>query len=302
MRRYFRPCFTTEELWCQLFSEPGSGSDLAGLGTRAARDGDDWIVNGQKVWTSLAHRASVGLLLARTHPDLPKHKGLTVFIVDMRTPGVEVRPLRQMTGDAEFNEVFLTDVRIPDHRRVGHAGDGWRVATTTLMNERVVIANAGSGRTGLGGSGVEKLLAVAKAGAVEPQLRDELVLRLIDGQVIRWTNMRARAARRAGTPGPEGSITKLSFGLHNRRLQETALRVQGLSSIAWEPGDDQAPELVRGFLRAQANTIEGGTANVLRNIIGEKVLGLPREPGPPSSTPWSQLPRNGIARLGQQDP
>jgi alkylation response protein AidB-like acyl-CoA dehydrogenase len=296
MRRYFRPCFTSEELWCQLFSEPASGSDLAGLSTRAVRDGDDWVVNGQKVWTSLAHKAHVGLLLARTRPDLPKHKGLTYFLVDMQSPGVEVRPLRQLTGDAEFNEVFLTDVRVPDHQRIGAGGDGWRVATATLMNERVVLSGAGSGHSAVGGARVERLVeASGPEVTADPRLRDELVRRWIEGQVIRWTNLRARATASTHQPGPEGSVTKLYQGLYNRRLQETALRLRGPRAMAWVGDDEESADVVRGFLRAQANTIEGGTSNVLRNVIGEKVLGLPREPGPASDTPWSELPRNGTA-------
>ena len=295
MERYFRPCFTTAELWCQLFSEPGSGSDLAGLSTRAERDGNEWVVNGQKVWTSLAHVASVGMLLARSRPDLPKHRGMTYFLVDMHAPGVEVRPLRQMTGDAEFNEVFLTDVRLSDDQRVGEDGAGWRVATTTLMNERIVLSGAGSGASTVGGSRIEKLMAAArrKGATNDPVLRQELVQRWIEGQVIRWTNVRARAGAKAGRPGPEGSVTKLFQGLYNRRLQETAMAVHGLAAQAWRHDDADSSAVTQGFLRAQANTIEGGTSEILRNVLGERVLGLPREPGPGSDVAWTDLPRNG---------
>jgi alkylation response protein AidB-like acyl-CoA dehydrogenase len=211
----------------------------------------------------------------------------------MHAAGVEVRPLRQMTGDSEFNEVFLSGARIPDGCRIGDRGAGWRVAATTLMNERLVLSGAGRGMTTVGGSPVEKLVDAAKnTGPLEPVLRDELVRRWIESKVIRWTNQRARALARIGRPGPDGSSTKLSQALHNRRLQETALRVHGLSSMAWNQGDRQSASVVRGFLRAQANTIEGGTSNVHRNVVGEKVLGLPREPGYPSGTPWSEIPKN----------
>ena len=295
MERLFRACFTGQELWCQLFSEPGAGSDLASLSTRADRDGDAWAVNGQKVWTSGAHLASIGLLLARTRRDVPKHLGITYFVVDMHLPGVDVRPLRQMTGDAEFNEVFLTDVLVPDAFRVGAEGDGWRVAMTTLMNERVVLSGPGSGVSSASGGGkrIEALLEAARdKESCDPVLRDELMKRWIEGQVLRWTNLRGRAAASKGTPGPEGSVTKLLQAICNRRLQETALRVHGPSTMAWTAEDAAPGSIVRGFLRAQANTIEGGTSNVQCNVIGEKILGLPREPGPPRDVPWSDLPRN----------
>jgi alkylation response protein AidB-like acyl-CoA dehydrogenase len=286
--RYFRPCFTGEEVWCQLFSEPGAGSDLAGLSTRAERDGDEWIVNGQKVWTSLAHQAHVGLLLARTDPHAPKHKGLTFFLVDMHAPGVEVRPLREMTGDANFNEVFLTDVRVPDSLRVGDLGRGWTVAGTMLASERSLLSGAGGAGT-VGGSRIEKVLSGAPRGwAQDRALCDDMMRRWSESQVIRWTNRRNRATGRAA----EASVMKLFQGLHNQRLQATALRLEP-NALAWEPGDADAAAAIHGFLRAQANTIEGGASNVLRNLIGEKLLGLPREPGPASDTPWSDLLRNG---------
>jgi alkylation response protein AidB-like acyl-CoA dehydrogenase len=294
MERFFRPCFTAEEMWCQLFSEPSAGSDLASLAARAEQDGDWWVVNGQKVWTSMAHLASIGMLLARTRLDAPKHRGITYFLVDMHQPGVEVRPLRQMTGDAEFNEVFLTDVRVPDAHRLGPEGEGWRVAMTTLMNERVVLSGPGSGvSSASGGKRIEVLLEAAREETCCDQvLRDELMQRWIEGKVLRWTNLRARAAASSGSPGPEGSVTKLLGALCNRRLQETAMRVHGPSTMAWAAEDARPASVVRGLLRAQANTIEGGTSNVQRNVIGEKILGLPREPGPPAALPWSDLPRN----------
>ncbi|MGH9208852.1 MAG: acyl-CoA dehydrogenase family protein, partial [Acidimicrobiales bacterium] len=211
-RRYLPPMAQGREIWCQLFSEPGAGSDVAGLSTRAVRDGDEWLVTGQKVWTTLAHIASFGLLVARTNPDLPKHKGLSYFIVNMHAPGVEVRPLKQMTGDAEFNEVFFTDVRIPDDHRLGPVGEGWAVATTTLMNERVALSGAGSiGGDAVGGGPVDNLIAVSRDNGTfdDPIVRQRLMRALSESRLIKVTNFRASAARKAGRPaGPEGSITK----------------------------------------------------------------------------------------------
>jgi alkylation response protein AidB-like acyl-CoA dehydrogenase len=231
------------------------------------------------------------MLLARTDIDAPKHRGISFFLVDMSLPGVTVRPLRQMTGDAEFNEVFLDDVPVPVSCRIGAENDGWRVAITTLNSERVVLSGAGGGVEAVGGSRVDKVLASAAGqAATDPVLRHELVQRWMEGQVIRWTNQRARDIRRAGRPGPEGAITKLYQGLFNRSLQETAIRAANSAALAWS-SDEDAP-LIRGFLRAQANTIEGGTSNVLRNVLADQVLGLPREPGPPRDTPWRHLPNN----------
>ena len=212
-KRYLRPLFTCEEIWCQLFSEPGSGSDLAGLSTRAVRDGDDWVVTGQKVWTTRGHLAHRGLLLARTDPEAVKHAGLTYFICDMHTPGVEVRPLRQMTGEGGFNEVFLTEVHIPDTDRVGEIGEGWKVSTTTLMNERTAIAG-GSGATGRGAAMTSALEAWArrtdKQSNTALTARAELMRLWVDAEVNRLTSMRAGVLRTVGTPGPEGSIGKLA--------------------------------------------------------------------------------------------
>jgi alkylation response protein AidB-like acyl-CoA dehydrogenase len=295
-RRWLMPMAKHVEIWCQLFSEPGAGSDVAGLATRAVRDGDEWIVNGQKVWTTLAHMARWGMLVARTDPDQPKHKGLSYFIVDMHAPGVEVRPLRQMTGDAEFNEVFFNDVRVPDANRIGPVGEGWAVATTTLMNERVALSGAGStGGENVGGGPVDALVGDARrSGAwADPVLRDRLVQALIEGRVIKMTNLRAAAQRKAGKPaGPEGSITKLFQAEYNKRLQNLAVDLLGAGGMAWDPADDATQARVRGFLRSRANTIEGGTSEIMRNILGERVLGLPKEPSVDRDLPWSQIPRS----------
>jgi alkylation response protein AidB-like acyl-CoA dehydrogenase len=295
-KRFLPPMAQNKEIWCQLFSEPSAGSDVAGLATRAVRDGDEWIVNGQKVWTTLAHIASYGLLVARTDPDQPKHKGLSYFIVDMKAPGVEVRPLRQMTGDAEFNEVFLTDVRIPDAWRLGNEGDGWAVATTTLMNERVALSGAGSaGGANVGGGPVDDLVRFAKkTGAWDDAvLRDRLVQAVIDGRIIKITNYRAAAQRKSGKqPGPEGSITKLFQALYNQRLQNLAIDVLGAKGMAWTAQDGETAMRIRGFLRSRANTIEGGTTEVMKNILGDRVLGLPREPDTSKDVPWKDVARN----------
>jgi alkylation response protein AidB-like acyl-CoA dehydrogenase len=296
-QKYLLPMVQNKEIWCQLFSEPGNGSDAAGLATRAIRDGDEWVVSGQKVWTTFAHLAKWGLLLARSNPDLPKHKGLTYFIVDMQAPGVEVRPLKQITGDAEFNEVFLTEVRIPDANRLGPEGEGWGVATTTLMNERVALSGAGStGGGNVGGGPAEDLVRRARSTGAwdDPVVRDRLMAQIIEARLIKITNLRSAAARRAGRqPGPEGSVTKLLQAEHNQRLQALAVDLLGPQATAWEGGDGAAPaQTVRGFLRARANTIEGGTSEVMRNILGDRVLGLPREPDPSRELPWSEVPRN----------
>ena len=224
--RFLRPMFTGEEIWCQLFSEPGAGSDLAGLATKAVRDGDEWIVNGQKVWNTLAHLADWGMLVTRTDPDLPKHKGMTYFVVDMHSPGVEVRPLRQITGEAEFNEVYLTDVRIPDANRIGDNGEGWRVSLTTLMNERSAIGGgaAGGAKPRRGGAANEavsvwkRLPDADRTGA----RKDELMRLWVRGEVCRLTNMRAAEAAKAGNPGPERSVAKLAFAKFNKRLYSCA--------------------------------------------------------------------------------
>ncbi len=298
-RRYLRPLFTCEEIWCQLFSEPGAGSDVAGLATRAARDGDEWIVNGQKVWTTLAHTARWGMLLARTDPDVPKHRGLTYFIVDMHAPGVEVRPLRQMTGDAEFNEVFFSDVRIPDSQRLDEVGAGWRVAMTTLMNERVAIGGAVAARNaGPIGDAIRIWQQSTRKSAVD---RDRLLRLWTEAEAARLTNMRARAARKVGTPGPEGSVGKLAFAEINQRITELCVDLLGVEGTLF-PGNyamrrpdraglfDSDPRWL--FLRARANSIEGGTSEIMRNILAERVLGLPGDPRSDKDLPWAEVPRS----------
>jgi alkylation response protein AidB-like acyl-CoA dehydrogenase len=297
--RYLRPLFTCEEIWCQLFSEPGAGSDVAGLSTRAVRDGDEWVVNGQKVWTTLAHVARWGMLVARTDPDQPKHKGLTYFVVDMKQPGVEVRPLRQMTGDAEFNEVYFTEARIPDDERLGEVGEGWRVSLTTLMNERVAIGGAVAPRgSGAIGEAV-KLWRKLPEHRRDPATLDALMSLWCDAETARLTNIRATHNRAMGVPGPEGSTGKLAFAENNKVIYEFCMRLLGADGMLY--GDYQmrrsstameSPSLQQAFLRARANSIEGGTSEVMRNILGERVLGLPGDVRVDKDLPWSDVPRN----------
>ena len=296
--RFLRPLWTSEEIWCQLFSEPGAGSDLAALSTRAVRDGDSWIVDGQKVWTSGAHLARWAILVARTDPDLPKHQGITYFICDMTDPGVEVRPLRQITGEAEFNEVFLTGVRIPDAHRLGAVGDGWKVARTTLNNERVAIGGRRLPREG-GMIGV-----VCGTWRERPELRThELHQRLLNGwveaEVARLTGERLRQQLSVGQPGPEGAAMKLSFARLAQELSGLEVELLGEDGLAYSDWTMVRPELVDflgrdagyRYLRAKGNSIEGGTSEILRNIIAERVLGLPAEPRNDKDLPWKELAR-----------
>jgi alkylation response protein AidB-like acyl-CoA dehydrogenase len=319
-RRWLRPLWTGEEIWCQLFSEPGAGSDLAGLATRAVRvpgpggegaggrgeggqgeggqGGQDWVVTGQKVWTSSAHLARRGLLLARTDPDVPKHQGLTYFACDMTVPGVEVRPLRQITGEAEFNEVFLTDVPVADGDRIGAVGEGWKVATTTLMNERVSIGGAAVPREG----GMIGPAAAAWRSHPErrtPGLHDRLVRLWADAEVARLAGARLRQQLAAGQPGPEGSAAKLVFARLNQEISELEVELSGSDGLRYQDWTMRRPEGANfygrdpayRYLRARGNSIEGGTSEILRNIIAERVLGLPPEIRVDKGVPWKDLPR-----------
>jgi alkylation response protein AidB-like acyl-CoA dehydrogenase len=279
--RYLRKILTGEEIWCQLFSEPGSGSDLASLTTRAARDGDEWVVNGQKVWTSIAQFSKFGMLLARTDPGVPKHDGLSYFILEMASPGVDIRPLRQLTGTAEFNEVYLTDVRIPDANRVGGVGEGWRCARTTLANERDTIAGVSLDPSSiLGGAGKDPWQALLDGlpDRSDAAVRQRLAQLYIEKEIKDITVFRANSARLRGQqPGPEGSVNKVFNAELNQRRTNVVLNAAGPGAVAWLPGDRIAEQRAHAFLRARANTIEGGTSEVLRNQIAERVLGLPRD-------------------------
>jgi alkylation response protein AidB-like acyl-CoA dehydrogenase len=297
-QRWLRPLWTGEEVWCQLFSEPGAGSDLAGLATRAVRDETGWRVTGQKVWTSIAHAARWGLLLARTDPDVPKHAGLTYFGLDMNQPGVEVRPLRQLTGEAEFNEVFLTDAAVPDTDRMGGIGEGWRVAQATLMNERIAIGGGALPREG-GMVGVATAAWREHPEARTPGLHDRLLRLWADAEVARLAGARLRQQLAAGTPGPEGSAAKIVFARLNQELSAFDLEFAGAGGLVYDDWTLRRPETVsffgRGpgyrYLRSRGNSIEGGTSEILRNIIAERVLGLPAEPRVDTKVPWKDLPR-----------
>jgi alkylation response protein AidB-like acyl-CoA dehydrogenase len=304
--RFLRPMFTGEERWCQLFSEPGAGSDFAGLATRAIEDGDSWIVNGQKVWNTMAHLGDWGMLVTRTDPDMPKHRGMTYFAVDMKSPGVDVQPLRQITGEAEFNEVFLTDVQIPDSNRIGDVGDGWRVSLTTLMNERNAIGAGSGGGPPKAGSGPVAILT--KMWRDTPQsgrnsvTRDRIMKLYVRSEAQRLTNIRAGQNRRKGNPGPEMSIAKLAFAELNKDLLTAAVDMMGMAGQVDYDYTFRRPEdlsvdgsengVQHGFLRVRANSIEGGTSEIMRNILGEQVLGLPGEPRIDKDIPWIEVPRS----------
>ncbi len=297
--RYLRPLFTAEEVWCQLFSEPGAGSDVAGLATRATQDGDEWVVTGQKVWTTLAHTAKWGMLVARTDPELPKHRGLSYFVVDMQQAGVEVRPLRQITGEAEFNEVYFTNARVPNANLLGRRGDGWRVAITTLMNERVSI---GSAPTPRGGGAIGEAVGLWRhLGLDDPLKRDGLVRLWAAAEAMRLTNRRAAVAAQAGTPGPEGSTSKLQWADLNKEIYEFCLDLLGAEAMLYpstyamvrpEEAALGRNDPQKNFLRSRANSIEGGTSEIMRNILGERVLGLPAEPRVDKDIPWKDVPRS----------
>lgn len=299
MERYLRPLFTGAEIWCQLFSEPGAGSDFAGLASRGVRDGEEWTVNGQKVWTTLAHLSRFGLLVVRTDPEAVKHAGLTAFVVDMHAPGVEVRPLRQMTGEAEFNEVFFNDVRIPSSEMLGKPGDGWRVSLTTLMNERVSIG----GTMPQKGSGTIQALTSTWANLPSDRKdaasRDEVMKLWSRAEVLRLTNIRANQNRKMGDPGPEGSIAKMAFADLNKDIYAKVMDLLGAEGMLYGSYEMVRPEtammfetMQKAFLRSRANSIEGGTTEVMKNILGERVLGLPGDVRVDREVPWSQVPRN----------
>jgi len=304
-RRWLRELWTGREIWCQLFSEPGAGSDLAALATRAVRDegggaGEkDWVATGQKVWTSLAQVAKRGLLLARSDPDVPKHQGLSYFAVDMEAPGVEVRPLRQITGEAEFNEVFLTDVRIPDEDRIGPVGEGWKVANATLMSERVNIGSSRAAPREAGMIGPVAATWRARPELRSPGLHDRLLRLWTEAEVARLAGERMRQQLAAGKPGPEGSAAKVVFARLNQEISGFDVELSAGDGLRYDEWSMRRPEhstfFGRGpgyrYLRSRGNSIEGGTSEILRNIIAERVLGLPPEPRVDKDIPWKDLPR-----------
>ncbi len=298
-RRLLPPLLRGEERWCQLFSEPGAGSDMASLATSAVRDGDEWIINGQKVWTTFGHESEMAMLLARTDPDQPKHSGITYFGLDMRALGVEVRPLVNMAGQLEFNEVFLTDVRLNDLLRISPVGDGWGAALTTLGAERHALSGTKKKKRKssdeiLGGKPFDEVRAraIADGLSLDPVARQRLAADYAAGQVLALTGGRARARAAAGQPaGPEGSISKIAKAASNQALQESAMAFLGANAVAWDQDDPDAAGWIEQFLRTRANSIEGGTSEIQRNIVGERVLGLPREPDPHKGQDWRSIPR-----------
>jgi alkylation response protein AidB-like acyl-CoA dehydrogenase len=340
---FVRDIVTGRRAWCQLFSEPGAGSDLAGLTAKAERDGDEWIVNGQKVWTSLGHVADLGMLIARTEPDAPKHQGITWFAIDMDQPGVDIRPLREMTGHAMFNEVFLTDARVPDSAIIGERNGGWAVANSTLAFERaglgagggsaaggmvlpgtvadqlgrrvgdVAPKSGGSSRRrggaggGMLGGGAKMLIDLAKGNGAtgDPSIRQDLVRLHTMGELARFNNLRLKAAKQAGRDIPGmGNLAKLAMSDMMRLSRDVGLRIVGPAGMLHAYTDDARPAIdeatgnpflgmVTGLaLWAQGPPIYGGTDQIQRNIIGERVLGLPKEPNNDKTMPFSQLPKN----------
>ncbi len=283
-----------DELWCQMFSEPGAGSDVASLATRAIRDGDQWVLNGQKVWTSGAQYCEYGLCVARTDPAQPKHRGLSMFIIDLSLPGVDIRPLRQINGSSHFNEVYLTDVGVGHDCLVGGEGNGWNVAVAMLMYERVAIGAGGSGAMSRS-MGSAKLIDEARRQGRDgdPVVRNAIADLYIRERIQKFIGMRIRQAAESGkAPGPEGSIAKLNAAILSRRASDVAIELVGPSGQAWNAIDEDADEWANAVIGAPAMAIAGGTNEVQRNIIGERVLGLPKEPDPFKGQPWEEVPRS----------
>jgi alkylation response protein AidB-like acyl-CoA dehydrogenase len=288
-KRLFLPGIAAAtQMWAQLFSEPGAGSDLASLACKAERDGDEWVVTGQKVWTTLGHEADIGMLIARTDPNAPKNKGITYFGVDLHAPGVEIRPLVHMTGEHEFNEVFLNEVRIPDLWRISDVNDGWAASTASLSAERITLSGQKTGgpqkRSILGGKTIDELIALAQSSTLTAVQRERVVQCYIEARVLGLTVQRVK--------GPAGSITKIMKAKSNQEVQLVALDILGAHVTAWDSADDEMLKYVREFLRTRANSIEGGTSEIQRNIVGERVLGLPREPDVWQGKAWREVPRS----------
>jgi alkylation response protein AidB-like acyl-CoA dehydrogenase len=291
--RFLRPMLRGEEIWCQLFSEPGAGSDLAALATKAERDGEVFVVNGQKVWTSSAASSDWGMLLARTDPDAPKHSGITYLLVEMRTAGIEVRPLHQITGVAHFSEVFLTDVRVPADNVVGEVGDGWRVAMTTLANERAMIGGADQGD--IVGSLVAHAMELGRWH--ERPLREQLMRALIHQRILTYLGWRVQtSADQGGVPGAESSVLKLAHSLHHAEIAEVAMAVLGPAGMTLDYRRLEDSPWHTRFLAQWASRLGGGTEQVQRNIISERVLGLPRESRPDKAVPFRDSAASAVGR------
>ena len=284
--RFLRPLMRGDTVWCQMFSEPGAGSDSAGLATTAVPDGDEWVLNGQKVWTSHAHFADFGEVLCRTDPDAPKHQGITAFVLDLRTPGVTVKPLKQMTGTAEFNEIFLDDVRVPGSNLIGDVNDGWHVAVTTLMNER---SSLGGGKASPSTVPARLATLARRRGTLDAVTRQRIVAHYIHGELSRFLGMRTLTAALQGRrPGPEGSVAKLAVTRLNVEAAQLGMDLLGAGGMLDE-GEDA--KWVSRFLWSPAHRLGGGTDEVNRNIVAERALGLPGEPRTDDTLPWRQIPR-----------
>ena len=285
--RFLAPMLRGDELWCQLFSEPGAGSDLANLATRAAPDGDEWVVNGQKVWTSSPDRARWGMLLARTDADVPKHRGISYFLLDMATAGIDVRPLRQMTGESHFSEVFLDDVRIPAANLLGGEGEGWRVAQTTLNSERSSIAG------GVGATPAALVDLARRLGATtDPLGRQRLVDTHIRFELLRFLRYRNQTALSQGRrPGAEASVMKLAYARYMKALTEAAVDLQGAHGLLASTDGPGGTMWLRRFLHSPSLRIAGGSDQVQANIVGERALGLPAEPRDDKDVPYRELAR-----------
>ena len=291
--RYVGPAIRGEEIWCQLFSEPAGGSDVAGLRTRAEKDGDEWVINGQKVWTSGAHYCDYGIVVVRTAPTVPKHKGLTMFIVDMKSPGVEVRPIRQMSGEANFNEVFFTDVRVPDSDRLGQPGDGWKVALTTLMNERLAVG-------GGGGADWSELVDLARDAELADgpainngAVRERIAQWYVETQGLKYTKFRTLTALSKGqTPGPESSISKIVSAPKMQELGSFAMDLQDIGGIIRDRDiSAQNATFQNQWFGGAGYRIAGGTDEILRNIVAERVLGLPQDIRVDKNVPFNEMPK-----------
>jgi alkylation response protein AidB-like acyl-CoA dehydrogenase len=290
--RYVRKALRGEEIWSQLFSEPGAGSDVASLQMKAERDGDEFVLNGQKVWTTGAQHSDFGAVIARTNPDMPKHRGITMFVIDFSDPNVEVRPLRQMNGGSGFNEVYFTNVRVPATNVIGSVDDGWRCAIAMLANERVAIGSGGGGARRGSGGGIDALAKLARSRGLidDPVIRQGIADIYIRQRIMGFIGQRTRAALQSGkAPGPEGSIAKLAGALLSRRSSDLGIAIAGAGGQAWLPDDRRSPRWAAAVLSAPSSRIAGGTDEIQRNIIGERVLALPKEPQVDRDQPFREL-------------
>ncbi len=289
-RRFMPKNISGEEMWCQMFSEPNAGSDVSSLQTRAVLDGDEWTINGQKVWTTLAHKSKYGVLIARTNPEVPKHAGISMFIVDMEADGVEIRPIHQIDGGKHFNEVFFTDVRIPKDWLLGELNNGWNQATAMLMYERVAIGSMGGGDINQPNFDMLAEAATNNGMISDPVVRDELMQLFVMETTKSMVALRARAEMKAGkAPGPGGSLGKLYSSIILRRVREIGQNIHGPESIAWEDEGDDGQRLSRHVLSSFQAGIAGGTDEIQRNIIGDRVLGLPRDISVDKGVPFNEL-------------